>query len=158
MLDQVRVNGNLISWASTQLKINGEILNGLVSISWDEKRERAFGYGMSRSHGPRGRTAGKYTPGNVKIKANKDSVIAMRDYLGALADDGRSFGNTRFPIILQYVEPGQLPSTVVFEDCAVVSLTASDEESPDPRYEEWEFSTMRIRTDDLTLYDSSVEG
>jgi hypothetical protein len=156
-IDTLRVNGNLVSWASTIFKIYTDRFTGLVSIGWDDKRERVPGYGMNRSHAPIGRTSGKYTPGIVKVKMHKHAAIDLRFYLANLAVDGRSYGNAIFPMYLQYVE-SDLVSTVEFFDCATTGETCSDEESPDPRFEEWEFSTLRIRKDGLTLYDSSEEG
>ena len=156
--DQVRINGNAVSWSSTIFKIAGERVTGVASVAWDQKRERTLVYGMNRSHAPIGRTAGKYTPGVLKCKFLKHTAVAMRTLLATYADDGKSYGNARVDNYLQYVEPNTLNvSTVEFLDCCVVSEGDSDEESADARFEEWEFSVMRIITDGTTEYDSSQE-
>jgi hypothetical protein len=157
MSDDLRVNGHLIAWGSHILKINGTRWFGITGISWDEKRERSFGWGMARSHAPSGRTPGKYTPGALKTTAWRHTAGALREYLASLVDDSRSYGNAIVPIFLQYVE-GSKVFTVEFEDAAPTGITVSDEENADPNKEEWEWSVMRIRNDGLTLYDSSEEG
>lgn len=157
MSDALRVNGNLIGWGSHIFKINGERIFGLMSIGWTEKRERAFGYGMTRSHAPLGRTSGKYTPGPLKTTLHKHTATALRQSLADLVDDGRSYGNAEVPVFLQYVE-GDKVFTVEFELCATTGQDCTDEENPDPTKEEWEWSYMRCSQDGLTLYDSSEEG
>ena len=71
MIDDLRVNGNLIGWGSHILKMDGERIYGITSIGFDQKRERSYGYGMTRAHAPSGRTGGKYTPGAVKMTLRK---------------------------------------------------------------------------------------
>jgi hypothetical protein len=111
---------------------------------------------MNRSHAPIGRTAGKYTPGVLKIKFHKHTAVAMRTLLATYAEDGKSYGNARVDNYLQYVEPQTMQvSTVQFLDCTTTGENCADEESADPRFEEWEFSVMRIITDGMTLYDST---
>jgi hypothetical protein len=157
MSDDLRVNGNLIAWGSHILKINGNRWFGITGISWDQKRERAYGWGMARSHAPSGRTPGKYTPGALKTTLWKHTAGALRAYLASLVEDGRSYGNAEVPIFLQYVE-GSKTFTYEFEEATTVGENCSDEENADPNKEEWEWSLMRIRSDGLTLYDSSEEG
>jgi hypothetical protein len=153
-LDELRVNGNLIGWGSHLMKVDGERVIGVLSVAWDQARERVYGYGMNRAHAPIGATSGKYTPGVLKMGMYKHTATALRARFASLADDGVSYGNPRVPIFLQYVE-GDHTTTVEFEDCAITKDGGSDEENPDPTKEEWELQVMRIKVDGLTLYDST---
>ncbi len=153
-LDDLRVNGNLIGWGSHIFKVDGERVIGVTAIGWDQTRERAFGWGMNRAHAPIAATAGKYTPGMVKLTIYKHTADALRDRFAAAADDGVSYGNPRLPMFLQYVE-GDKVSTVEFDEAAIQKDGGNDEENPDPTKEEWEMQVMRIKVNGKTLYDSS---
>lgn len=157
MSDEYRVNGNMLSWASIKVKVASEVFHGFTSISYGDKRERAFGYGMGRHHAPRGRGAGKYSTEAVKLGGPTRTMQALRETLAAQAADGVSYGNTEFEINVQYTEPGSSdqPMNVVLERCVLVGNTTSNEESPDPLKEEVEISTMAIRRNGLTLFDST---
>ena len=153
-IDTISVNGNLISWSSCDLRINNDSFRGFTSFTYSEKRERSLGYGAGRAHGPRGRSAGKYTPDPVKLKGFKDSVNALREYLAALAPDGISYGDVEVPIVLQFVEPGKDPVTLKFERCVWTSTSGGAEEGADPLQDEIEFSVMSVSTNGKTLYNS----
>lgn len=154
MSDVFRINGNALSWGSISLKINSEPYTGFTSIGYADKRERSKLFGMGRSHAARGRTRGKYTTEPVKLKGPKASVQQLRADLAAQAEDGKSYGNVTFPIVLQYIED-EAQITVEFEDCAWVGATSSDEEGPDALTEEIEIDVMRIRRNGLVLFDES---
>lgn len=155
MADQKRINGNLISWGSIKVKVDGETFYGFTSLSYEEKRERGFGWGMGRHHAPRGRSAGKYTPGPVKLGGPKSTMFALRKQLATKATDGVSYGNVEFEIVAQYIESNEDPITVEINQCVVVGKTVSEEESIDPMKEEIEISCMRIRENGLTLWDNT---
>lgn len=152
MADQIRVNGNLLSWGSLIMKIDGEPFTGFTSIQYADKRERVLAYGMGRHHAPYGRSRGKYTPDPLKLTGWKSSIKLMRFALANKA--GGSYGDYEFQVVLQGVEEDDEPFTVEFDRCVWVGNSASDEESADPLKEEIEISTMSIRRDTLTLYDT----
>ena len=156
MINDPRVVVNLVSWPSHKFKFDGERLFGLTAVNWDDKRERAYGYGMNRSHAPIGRTAGKYTPGAVKLTLHRHTWKLILAHLRDKAPDGRSYGNVMVDAILQ-VEEGDVQSTVEFRDCVVTTKNGKAEESADPNMVEIELSVMRIIEDGATLYDSSEE-
>jgi hypothetical protein len=157
MSDDVRINGNMYSWASVVLKVDGERFFGITSISYADALERVKGYGMGRHHAPRGRSAGKYTIEAVTVKMEKKSSRDLRAALAARATDGRSFGTVEFEIVVQYAE-GTAAHTDTIERCRWAKTSASHEEAPDPLYDEVEFDAMAIRWDGKTLFDSSEEG
>lgn len=158
MSDQIRVNGNVMSWGSITVKVAGQIFYGFDSISYGDKRERVHVYGMGRHHGPRGRTPGKYTLDRGKIGGFTSSFVELRRYLASLSPDGRSFSNTEFLVTVQYVEPGssELPLTVELLRTVLTGNTASHSESADPTKEEVEIDYMQILRNGLSMFDQSM--
>jgi hypothetical protein len=155
MSDQIRVNGNQLSWGSIILKLDQDVFTGFTGISFADKRERVKAYGQGRHHAPRGRSRGKYTIEPVKLTGWKDSVQIFRTQLAARSPDGKSYGDVEFQIIVQYVEAGEIPLTVAIERCVWTGNSSSDEESPDPLKEEIEIDAMLIRRNGLVLFDAS---
>ena len=156
--DTIRINGNSYSWASCVLYIGAHRYYGVTAVSWDEKRERSLVYGMTRAHGPRGMTSGKYTPGPLKMTFVADSALALKEDLARLASDFVSAGNAKVPIMLQAFEEGLPPLYEEFDAAAWTSSSVSKEESPDPSKEEIEFVYLRHRQNGVTLYDATEEG
>jgi len=154
MADQIRVNGNLVSWGSIRCKVAGELYYGFTSIAYADKRERTKGYGMGKHQAPRGRSRGKYSTDLVKIRGHKASVQTLREALAAQAPDGVSYGDVEFEVVVQYVE-GDEAMNVEISGCVWAENTASDEESADPLTEEFALDCMAIRRNGLTLFDST---
>lgn len=157
MSDALRVNGNLYSWGSHLLKLDGERWFGVTALDWDHERSRTFGYGMNRAHGPIAVTNGKYQPNPLKVTMHKHTAVALRKKLGLLADDQRSYGNVAVPMFLQAIE-GSNTTTTEWLNCRVTKTGTSVEENPDPTKETWEFQFEKAYEDGLTLWDSSEEG
>lgn len=156
MADKLRVNGNIVSWGSVIVKINGERFHGFTSVSYNDKRERVKAYGMGKHQAPRGRSRGKYSTDPVKLAGPKSTFQAMRKALAALSSDGISYGDVEFQIVVQYVETDESESqTVELEDAVWMSNGSNEEESPDPLKEECEFDIMKIRRNGLVLFDAS---
>lgn len=158
MADEIRVNGNTYSYASTILKIDGERYWGITSMSYGDKRERVHGYGMGKSQAPRSKSKGKYTVKPTKLVGEKATIQAIRDQLAAKSSNGKSYGDVSVPIFLQYVEDDQPdPITIEILDCTVEDDDSSNENNSDPSKDEITFLPMRIKRNGLTLYDSSQE-
>jgi hypothetical protein len=155
MADQVRVNGNVVSWGSIVLKIGSDRFHGFTSISYGDKRERVHQYGMGKHQAPRGKSRGKYTVQPVKIGGPKSSVQAAREQLAALSSDGVSYGDVEFEIDLQYIEANELPMQVNIEGCTWEENTSSEEESSEALKEEFSCLPMKIRRNGLVLFDNS---
>lgn len=159
MSDATRINGNLISWASLKVKLNGEPYSGITSIEYSDGRERAYAYGIGRHHAPRGMTAGKYTPEPCVITCWKSTAKAIREAVAKRAQDGRSYGSvTDNVLVVQYVEPTDAVITVEIQDAPITKIEASDEEGPEGLNEKITLAPMRIIRDGLTLYDSTEQG
>lgn len=155
MADRVRVNGNIVSWGSIKVRLADEEFHGFTTLSYGDKRERSYVWGMGKHHAPRGRTRGKYTPEPVKLGGPKSTIAALRDRLASLSDTGANYGDVSFAIVAQFVEADEDPQTVEVEDCVIVSDTSGHDESPDPLKDEIEISCMRIRRNGNTLWDDS---
>ncbi len=157
MSDETRVNGNQLSWGSITIKIDEQKYFGFTAITFGDKRERVYAWGINRSQAPRGRSRGKYTPEPVQLTGWKGST---QQVLQALADaaGGESYGDFEFQIIVEYFEADDTPITVELEACVVVGVTASEEEGADPLKEELEINTMRVRRNGLVLFDNSEDA
>jgi hypothetical protein len=156
MGDMNRVDINLVSWGSHVLKIDGDRWKGLTAINWDDKVDVAYGWGMTRSHAPIGRTAGKYTPPTVKLTMHRHMWSMLLVYLKSKAVDQKSYSQYKFHMMLQVIE-GTMFSDYEFQSCRVVSRNGKAEENPDPAMVDIEISVMRAVEDGATLWDSSQE-
>lgn len=157
MSDDIRVNGNAVSWGSISMKAATDAFTGFTQISYADKRERVKLHGMGRHQAARGRSRGKYTTDPVKVKGPKGTAEAFRDFLARQAVDGISIGDVEFPIVLLYIEPGsEKPMNVLIEGCVLVSDSSSHEEGADPLFDELEFDCMKIYRNGRTLFDSST--
>lgn len=155
MSDQIRVNGNILSWGSIKMKFGGEPFFGFTSVQYADKRERVFQWGMGKHHAPRARSRGKYTPEPGKLGGPKSTIQALREFLAAQSADGASYGDVHFDIVIQYVEADDLPITVELEDCVITGNSSNEEENPDPLKEEIEISYMKVRRNGVVLFDET---
>lgn len=155
MSDAIRVNGNQVSWGSIVLKVGGERFFGFTSIDYGDKLEVAFAWGMGKHQAPRGRSRGKYIPDPVKLKGPKTSVQELRQQLADLSIDGVSYGTTEFHITVQFSEADEPPITVEIERCRFVGNHEAHEDGSEVLQDEIEISCMKIRRNDLVLFDES---
>ena len=157
MADSIRVNGQVFSFTSLVLKINSVKWHGFTAINYAQKRTRVKLYGMGRHGAPRGRTGGKYEIDPVTVKLAKSSGQQLRRELAQQAPDQKSYGNVEFEMVLQYIDAGEQSVTVEFQGCVIVGESSTNEEGGDPSIEELTLGVMRIVTNGLTLFDSSVQ-
>jgi hypothetical protein len=151
MGDQLRVNGNIVSYGSIKAKIDSDLFVGFTSIGFAHKRERTFVYGMTPDQAPRARTRGKYTAEPIKLKGPKSTFQAMRQALAAKSGDGRSYGDVEFPVVLQLIEQEE-SHTIEFDRCVFTGASNSFEEGAEALMEEVELSCFHIIEDGLTLF------
>lgn len=155
MGDQIRVNGNVYSWGSIVVNVDEERFYGITELTYADKRERTLVHGQGRSQTPRGRTRGKYSAENSKIKMPKDTADAFREYLASRSTSGTSYGDVEFQIVATYSETGLPGSTVEVNGCVYVGTTETDTEGTDAIVEEIEVSVMAIYRNGLALFDDS---
>jgi len=152
MSRKIRINGTEYD-GSIILKIAGEEFSGPEEISYDDKIERAYTYGMTgRNRKPRGRTAGKYTPGEPTLKGPKKGMKEIRQKLKALG--GGVVSRPEFQITVAYIDESGDSTTDILEQVKVASHKASaNTTGTDAVAEEWTLSIMGIKWDgDSTLY------
>jgi hypothetical protein len=153
MADDVRVNGHQHSWGSTKFKVDGEEFTGVTSFDFGDKLESAMAYGTGKGHGPRGRSSGKYSCEPLVLVMWKSSAQALRAQLAKKSSSAKSYGKVIFQAVLQYVEAGDTPITVDFQDCKWAENKGTDEENPDPLKETVTVQPMRILRNGLALYE-----
>jgi hypothetical protein len=152
MSDKIRVNDNVYSWGSITLKCRGVTYYGFDSVSFGDKRERSFQYGMGKSHAPRGRARGKYSTEPGKLGGSLGTIQQLLQDLAALSDSGKSFGDVEFDVVVDYFEKDELPLTVVLRRCVITATTNSHEEGPDGLKGELELSYFSVERNGVTLY------
>lgn len=151
-MDEIRVNGNQLSWGSITVKIGNERVYGLTSVGYGEKLEVVLTYGMGKAHAPRGRTRGKYVPEPLKLGGAKSTIQSIRDKLKAQSGSN-SYGITEFEVVIQHFESEETPIQVEAHRCRYVGTTVQDEESADPSKEEIECSVMSYAINGATLFE-----
>jgi len=155
MSDKIRVNGNVLSWGSIVLKLDGDRFYGFNSITFAHKRERVKLYGMGSHQAPRGRSRGKYSTDPVKLGGPPSSFEIFRQALADRSDDGISYGDVEFQITVEAVELDETPLLVRVDRCVITGESNNYEESGDPLKEEVEIDCMKIIKNGKTLFDSS---
>ena len=152
--DTIRVNGNLFSWGSIQVTVNGIILTGFNEITYGDKRERVEGYGLGSHHGPLGRSAGKYSTEESSLKGFTHAISELRNTLASFAPDGRSYGSVEFQVDIFYTESDLSSHSVNLLACVVTGDNSSRTEGADPLTDELKFKPLYIYRDGATLFDS----
>ncbi|MBN8609142.1 MAG: hypothetical protein J0L92_01055 [Deltaproteobacteria bacterium] len=154
--DDIRINGFTHSWASTKTTLDGEQYVGISKISWDHAIEE----GLVRGQGgkPLGRTRGQYMPGAVTLTMRKSSAMVLKDNLAKKSSDGKTYGETEFPIVVQYLEPDDTPITVELNRCRFLKSTAANEQSADPTAEDIELSCLEVVENGKKLFSDIVVG
>ena len=150
---KIRVNGLVTSWNSLELEIDGVPYEGITSISFGQTRERQFIYGMRKSGPPLGRAAGKYTPGNIKIKFLPDTWKLVRLALAArgLEEGGVGYSEFEFSLVLSAYEVGGVPVVFAATGCIIVEEADSFDEGNDALVTEVTIMPMLCGQDALSL-------
>lgn len=128
-------NGTEFSWPSYTVKVNGEEITAVKGVSWDhevEGVEHVYGTGQK----PRGRTRGRYKPGDSSITFYRSGWLAF------LATLNNGYTMTRFDIVESYVE-GSDVFTTVLEDCRIIGGGGKAEEGTDASEVEVKITFMR---------------
>jgi hypothetical protein len=139
-------NGNEFSWSSYTLRVDATEITDIKGVKYAEEVEGADPvYGASRV--PRGRTAGRYKPGDASVTFYRSGWVAF------LATAGTNYGSKRFTLIHQWVE-GSDVHTAKLEDCRILGSDHSAEEGTDASEVEVKFSFLRCIQDGTELVAS----
>lgn len=139
-------NGSEFSWSSYSLDIDGETITDIKGVKYAEEVEGADPvYGASVV--PRGRTRGRYKPGDASITFYRSGWAAF------LATAGTNYSAKRFTLVHQWDEGGDV-HTAKLEDCRVIGSDHSAEEGTDPSEVEVKFTFLRCFQDGTELVAS----
>jgi hypothetical protein len=155
MSDKKRINGDVYSWGSIILKIEGDEFTGIFGIDYSQKRERSKQYGTGRAQKPRGRSKGKYSA-EGKITVPRGTMADLINFLADKSEDGVSYGDVVFQMTVQYVEADETPMLVELEDCVIAEESVSDEEGNEGLKDEITLDIMGIKKNGKTLYSSAA--
>ena len=139
----MNTNGNEHSWQSYRLDMFGASITDIKSAKWaDEVEGGEPVYGASRV--PRGRTAGRYKPGDASITFYRSGWAAF------LASAANGYTDELGTLTHQFVE-GSDVHTVTLEDVRVMGADESIEEGTDASEVEVKISFLRCIRDGKEL-------
>ena len=133
----MNINGNEFSWASVKVRFASVEVTDIKSVKYADELDGAEPvYGTGRH--PRGRTAGRYKPGDASITFYKSG---WRRLLAGLPN---GFADVRGTVIVQFRE-GSETVTDVLEDVRIMGADGSAEDGTDPLEVEVKLSILRIK-------------
>ena len=136
-------NGNEYSWQSYELRINGTKITDIKGAKWaDEVEGGEPVYGASRV--PRGRTAGRYKPGDASI------TFYLSGWVQLLAALPNGYTDVLFTLVEQYQEGSDIHENVL-EEVRILGGGGSAEEGTDPSEKEVKISFLRALEDGKEL-------
>ncbi len=142
----MNTNGHEYSWSSYRLEIDGVRITDVKSAKYAEEVEGSEPvYGASRV--PRGRTSGRYKPGDASITFYRSGWAEF------LAAAGTDYSRKRFTLVHQWDENGDV-HTAKLEDCRVIGSDHSAEEGTDPSEVEVKITFLRCFQDGTELVAS----
>jgi hypothetical protein len=153
MLDVLRINDATHSWNSCRFLIDVEPFKGILSIDFDEKRERKKVWAGRRDGLPVAKTAGKYDPGKIAVKFLADQWDLITDYLSAKGLG--SYGDPEFTMAVESSEIADLEVPVMIwlaTGCTVENVKASFEEGVEESVVEVTLDPMQIVTNGKVLF------
>ena len=142
MTDLIRINNTILSWNSTSFKFDGVPYNGILGFDYDQKRERKVVHAAKRDGRPLGKTAGKYTVPTMTLTMLRDSADKLTTQM-TLKGLG-SYGDAEFIVIAQYIEPLQLPVTVICTGCTIDGEKDSNQEGVDELTTEFTIGCLEV--------------
>ena len=133
----MNINGNEFSWASVKVRFASVEVTDIKSVKYADELDGAEPvYGTGRH--PRGRTAGRYKPGDASITFYKSG---WRRLLAGLPN---GFADVRGTVIVQYREGSEVV-TDVLEDVRIMGADGSAEDGTDSLEVEVKLSILRIK-------------
>lgn len=150
MTDQIRLNNTVFSHQSCQWKLDAIPYDGILSMDFEEKRERKIVYAAKKAGRPIGWTAGKYTVPPIKLvmlKASGHRLLQQMTVKGL-----GSYGDAEFNMTMQNIEPGNVPITHVFEPVCITGVKDGTAEGVEELTLEFEMACLSITRDGMRLW------
>lgn len=152
-MESILINGEHYEFSSCRLDIFGMKIVGFTSVDFNDKIERGEGRGASQVALSSGR--GKYSTDPFKVSLHRSTGEELRRHIAAQSKSGKSLGNVKGTIVLQYVHDELGTQTVTGKECKVnVGGTGASKEGTDPDMEAWEFYVRLLDRNGITLYES----
>ena len=134
-IDQiVRINKSTFAWTSSVFMVDGQQVEGIKSLDYEEKREIEAVWAARQDGTPIAWAGGgKYSVPSFKMRMLKDTFSVLQAYWaasGTLGPGLGSFGDALWTFQAQCVEPviGSIPITLVAAPCRVVGKRETREE------------------------------
>jgi hypothetical protein len=148
----IRINGKAFDASSTIIRIAGFRLMWAKSIKYGQKRTRAKVPGFNRSQASIGYTSGTYEAEDAVIAIYRNDARELRDFLAKRAKSP-SYGDARFPIIVQYSEPGLKEVKDELLGCSMVGDGGGAEAgTADASIEDATFQVTRMKRNGKVLH------
>ena len=134
----MNLNGNEFTWVSTKVRFLNTEVTDIKSVKYSEEIDGVEHiYGTGRR--PRGRTAGRYKPGDCSVTFYKSG---WRRLLAALPN---GYGDVRGTLVVQYREGSDIHTDII-EDVRILGPDSSAEDGTDALEVEVKMSFMRIKS------------
>jgi hypothetical protein len=154
----VRINQTTFAWNSSLFLVDGQGIEGIVALDYEEKREIEIAYAARQDGRPVAWAGGgKYSVPSFKLRMLKDSFGALQTYLatGGLLNPGAgSYGDAVFSFQAQCVEPviGNFPITLVASPCRVIGKRETREEGIGKLVTELDISCLELIENGIPLW------
>jgi len=148
------INGHRYSWTSLEIGVgpSGTVMRGVSSIDYCDELTP----GKLRGTGPNviGRTRGEYD-GDAEIEMYRLEWENLKSQLGT---NGVGFGETAFPISVQYAEANQPVVTDTLEGCRITKVRTGGAEGSDPTKVKLSIDLTRILHNGVPMYTPTSGG
>jgi hypothetical protein len=157
---ETRLNDTIFSATSSEFNILGAPFVGILSLDYEQKRERKLVYGARKDGTPLGMTGGKYGIGSFGMSMLRSSYQRLIELL-SLKGFG-SYGDASFPISAVYAEPlallkGVPPIVIAIEGCRIISEKDTNKEGIDEAVTEVGLAAMSLTRNGMRLW-SVING
>ncbi len=164
MASFLRVNDAIYSSEDCDVRVDNAPLTpagnpwNVVSLDFEESRERKLVTPFRKSGRPRGHTRGRYKVDSVSLKILVAQGVELQQYL--TPQGAGSYGDARFTLTLTVSTPGvigSVPITYVVSGCKWKSGKNSFEDGVDELVTEVALDALDITTNGMKLW-STVAG
>jgi hypothetical protein len=146
------INGHRYSWTSLEIGLNGVTMRGVSSIDYGDELKP----GKMRGTGPNviGRTRGEYDA-DVELEMYR---LEWENLKSSLGQSGTGFGESAFPITVQYAEANQPVVTDTIEGSRVTKVRTGGAEGTDPTKVKLSIDCTRILHNGVPIYTPTSGG
>jgi hypothetical protein len=154
----VRINNQTFAWSSSVFLVDGQGVEGITSLDWEEKREVEVAYAARQDGRPVAWAGGgKYSVPSFKMRMLKDTFAVLQAYWaagGSLGPGAGSYGDSIWSFQAQCVEPviGSIPITAVAAPCRVLGKRETREQGIGTLVTELDIGCLQLIENGLPLW------